>query len=161
MAEARASIQSLDFEKVRVFTLQNQDSQLNRIRSQAELDSSKYDVIYNLLLRDEKVIAFVVIPFVESGDRKVVCSYYFGDDKRLIATKKRISFFDEACSDVAMVKTYTVYLDTYGKMVSDSTSLTNSDGLSIQNNECSQDVNYQCLEITSVDEIPFIATMAK
>lgn len=155
-------IQNRDLNHVRIFALFSEESEPKRIFTLDTLDEINYNLIYNVVIKDSKVAALISVPFIESGDYKVVISHYFDRDGATIAYKKKITFLDSVCSEEPIVSVMIIYFDKKEESILKSEELTDIKGNSIDKaGKCILNFSYPDEIFPNYAQIPYSEKLAR
>ncbi|MGE0773100.1 MAG: hypothetical protein AB7K37_15425 [Cyclobacteriaceae bacterium] len=155
-------VQNKDLGAVKIFTQSSMSSMPQRVYSLDSMNDKRYNYMYNVVFRENKVIALIGVPFIESGDYRVTVSHYFDRDGNTIAYKKKITFFDSNCSEDPLVSEKVVYYDKKGGAVLKKEQLRDVQGRALKNeSECVLNFSYPDKVFLKYSQIPFSETLAK
>ena len=118
IAHTQELIKEQDLNDVKIFVQVGRGTEPQRVLSVDYLKKVNYDIAYNVVLDNKKILAFIKVPFVESGDYKLVFSHYFDGEGRAIAYRRKVTFFNNNCSEKPIVSDKTIYYDKNGMAIS-------------------------------------------
>jgi hypothetical protein len=111
------------------------------------------DITYNIL-KDEtgRIIYIGEFPTSESGDWSLALKHYFGDDGKLIAFEKSLSYFNEDCTDGAVNEQIIELYDNNFNIIKTEATLTDNDGKKLKEAECGHGYDWPIDKRRSVEE---------
>ena len=95
------------------------------------------ETTYNIFKTQQGQIIYLgEFPTSESGDWTLGLKHYFGDNGKLIAFEKRLSYFNEDCTDGAVVETIIELYDNNFKVIKATKTQTDNNGGKLKVKDC-------------------------
>ncbi|GCC50666.1 hypothetical protein SanaruYs_08840 [Chryseotalea sanaruensis] len=95
------------------------------------------ETTYNILKNEQGQIIYVgEFPISESGDWNLELMHYFSQNGQLIAFEKRLSYFNEECTDGAVDETVIELYDSNFKVIKLTKKQTDNEGKELKVNYC-------------------------
>jgi hypothetical protein len=123
---------------------------LVKVKGQADLkkviDQNWPDDIestYNILKNQRGQIIYLgEFPTSQSGDWTLGLKHYFGDNGKLISFEKRLSYFNEDCTDGAVIETIIELYDNDFKVIKTTKTQTDHEGRELKVKDCGHAYNW-------------------
>jgi hypothetical protein len=153
---AQESIEKEDLSKVKILVQFPESAEPKVVASLQALNEVKYDVLYNVVFSKGKPLAFIEVPFIESGDYKLIISHYFDEKGRTIAYRRKITFFNNDCGEQPVVSEKTIYYDKNERSLLEREQLMDSEGNVIaEGKECVLNYSHNDVVFHNYKKIPF------
>jgi hypothetical protein len=112
------------------------------------------ETTYNVLKNQRGQIIYLgEFPTSESGDWSLGLKHYFGDNGKLIAFEKRLSYFNEDCTDGAVIETTIELYDNDFKVAKTSKTQTDKNGKELKVKDCGHAYNWDIDKRGTVTEL--------
>lgn len=112
------------------------------------------ETTYNVLKNEQgQVIYIAEFPTSESGDWTLELKHFFARNGKLIAFQKRLSYFNEDCTDGAVVETTTELYDDNFRIIRTQKSLTDNNGKKLNENDCGDAYDWAIEKRNTVGEL--------
>lgn len=109
--------------------------------------------------KNDELLAYKYIPYIESGDFSVVIYHFFDKEGRTIAYKKRIRFLNSICSEDVLIYDVTEYFNFKGQSIKSVSSLINLDGKEMDKKGCIINYSFNDRIYLKAIEIPFYSRL--
>lgn len=112
------------------------------------------ETTYNIFKSQQgQIIYFGEFPTSQSGDWTLGLKHYFGDNGKLIAFEKRLSYFNEDCTDGAVVETIIELYDNDFKVIKTTKTQTDNKGGELKVKDCGHAYNWTFDKRGTVNEL--------
>ncbi|UXE67272.1 MAG: hypothetical protein KA713_01310 [Chryseotalea sp. WA131a] len=112
------------------------------------------ETTYNILKNQRGQIIYLgEFPTSESGDWSLGLKHYFGDNGKLIAFEKRLSYFNVDCTDGAVIETIIELYDNDFKVAKTSKTQTDNNGKELKVKDCEHAYNWDIDKRGTVTEL--------
>jgi hypothetical protein len=134
---------------------------LVKVKGQAELKKvidqnwpEDIETTYNIF-KDQRgqIIYLGEFPTSQSGDWSLGLKHYFGDNGKLIAFEKRLSYFNEDCTDGAVIETIIELYDNDFKIIKTTKTQTDNKGRELKVKDCGHAYNWTFDKRGTVNEL--------
>lgn len=101
------------------------------------------DITFNILKNESGKIVYIgEFPTSESGDWNLELKHFFDDNGHLVAFEQRLAFFNEECTDGAVVEDIIELYDSSFKVIKTTKTLTDNNGKPINSCDHAYDWKY-------------------
>jgi hypothetical protein len=139
-------------EKIVVLVKVNGQTDLERVINQEWPDN--IETTYNILKNQRGQIIYLgEFPTSQSGDWTLGLKHYFGDNGKLIAFEKRLSYFNEDCTGGAVVETIIELYDNNFKVIKTTKTQTDNEGRQLKVKDCGPAYNLILEKRGTVNEL--------
>jgi len=134
---------------------------LVKVHGQAELKKvinqnwpDDIETTYNIFKNEQGQIIYLgEFPTSQSGDWTLGLKHYFGDNGKLISFEKRLSYFDEDCTDGAVIETIIELYDNDFKVIKTTKTQTDNNGGELKVKDCGHPYNWTFDKRGTVNEL--------
>jgi len=141
-------------DKSKLIVLVKLKGQSNLQRVVGENWPDDIETTYNILKNQRGQIIYLgEFPTSESGDWTLGLKHYFGNNGKLIAFEKRLSYFNEACTDGAVIETIIELYDNAFKEVKTTKTQTDNRGKELKVKDCGHAYNWDIDKRGTVNEL--------
>ena len=112
------------------------------------------ETTYNIFKNNRGQIIYLgEFPTSQSGDWTLGLKHYFGDNGKLIAFEKRLSYFNENCTDGAVIETIIELYDNDFKVIKTTKTQTDNKGRELKVKDCGHAYNWTFDKRGTVNEL--------
>ncbi len=112
------------------------------------------ETTYNIFKNQRRQIIYVgEFPTSQSGDWTLGLKHYFGDNGKLISFEKRLSYFNEDCTDGAVIETIIELYDNDFKLIKTTKTLNDNKGGELKVKDCEHAYNWTFDKRGTVNEL--------
>jgi hypothetical protein len=134
---------------------------LVKVRGQADLKKvidqnwpADIETTYNIFKNQRGQIIYLgEFPTSQSGDWTLGLKHYFDDNGKLISFEKRLSYFNEDCTDGAVVETIIELYDNDFKVIKTTKSQTDHEGRELKVKYCGHAYNWTYDKRGTINEL--------
>lgn len=150
----------LDIEK-RLTSDKNKLIVLVKVNGQTDLQKvveenwpANIETTYNILKSQGGQIIYIgEFPTSESGDWTLGLKHYFSDNGKLIAFEKRLSYFNDDCTDGAVIEKQIELYDNQFNVIKTTQILTDNKGQPLSEKDCGNGYNWDIDKRPTVKEL--------
>lgn len=141
-----------DQDKLIILVKVKGQADLKRVNNQEWPDD--IETTYNILKNQRGQIIYLgEFPTSQSGDWTLGLKHYFGDNGKLIAFEMRLSYFNEDCTDGAVVETIIELYDNNFKVIKTTKTQTDNKGGELKVKDCGHAYNWTFDKRETVNEL--------
>ena len=112
------------------------------------------ETTYNIFKNQGGQIIYLgEFPTSESGDWNLGLKHYFGDNGKLIAFERRLSYFNQDCTDGAVIETIIELYDHDFKVIKTTKTQTDNRGRELKVRDCGHPYNWTVDKRGTVSEL--------
>jgi hypothetical protein len=112
------------------------------------------ETTYNIFKNNRGQIIYLgEFPTSQSGDWTLGLKHYFGDNGKLLAFEKRLSYFNEDCTDGAVIETIIELYDNDFKVIKTTKIQTDNKGKELKVKDCGHAYNWDIDKRGTVNEL--------
>lgn len=134
---------------------------LVKVKGQADLKKvidqnwpDDIETTYNIFKNQRGQIIYLgEFPASESGDWTLGLKHYFGDNGKLISFEKRLTYFNEECTDGAVIETIIELYDNDFKVIKTTKIQTDNKGKELKVKDCGHAYNWDIDKRGTVNEL--------
>lgn len=114
------------------------------------------EITYNIFKNSQGRIIYVgEFPESLSGDWTLELKHYFSEDGKLIGFEKRLTFFNETCTEGVVIEKITEFYDDKFNIIKTEKNLTDNKGKKLEERDCGHAYNW------TIDRRPTVTEFVK